>query len=232
MMAFIFLILFSSLVFAGPCGPHEVYVREQLIKTYTKSDGTKVSAHPRDAHCRQLTHFNYFQDSTKQTFKGIKTTIKKWTVEERKVIEEHLEKLPSWLKKYKLTEILRGDIGGNALNPAAAIPFTKTLLIFDQFFKAPNQLDILVHELSHIALHNIDPQLAIKFATSSGWILERNKRPVPPQKVIMPDSANSVGEDFANQIEIFHSNPEKLLQFNPQTFHLIQELIKREEAPK
>lgn len=106
------------------------------------------------------------------------------------------------------------------------------MLIFDQFFKAPNQLDILVHELSHIALHNIDPQLAIKFATASGWILERNKRPVPPQKVIRPDSANSIGEDFANQIEIFHYNPEKLILFNPRTFHLIKELIKREGAPK
>lgn len=143
-----------------------------------------------------------------------------------------MEKIPGWLKKYKLTEILRGDIGGNGLNPAAAIPLTKTLLIFDQFFKASNQPDILVHELSHIALHNIDPQMAIKFANSSGWILERNKRPVPPRKVILPDSVNSVGEDFANQIEIFHSIPEKLLQFNPQTFQLIKELIKREEALK
>jgi hypothetical protein len=48
----------------------------------------------------------------------------------------------------------------------------------------------------------------------------------------MPDSVNSVGEDFANQIEIFHSNPEKLLQFNPQTFQLIKELINQEEAQK
>lgn len=231
-MAFIFLILFSSLVFAGPCGPHEIYVREQWIKAYTKSDGTKVSAHSRDAHCRELTHFNYFQDSTKQQFRGIKTTLKKWTAKERKIIENHLEKLPVWLKKYKLTEILRGDIGGNALNPAAAIPLTKTLIIFDQFFKVSHQSDILVHELSHIALHSIDPQVAIKFANLSGWIIERNKKPVPPRKVIIPDSANSVGEDFANQIEIFHSNPEKLLQFNPQTFQLIKELIKREEAPK
>jgi hypothetical protein len=231
-MTFIFLILFSSLVFAGPCGPHEIYVREQWINAYTKSDGIKVSAHSRNAHCRELTRFNYFQDSTKQTFKGIKTTLKKWTAEERKIIEDHLGKVPSWLKKYKLTEILRGDGGGNALNPAAAIPLTKTLLIFDQFFKTPHQLDILVHELSHIALHNIDPQIAIKFATASGWILERNKKPVPPQKVIMPDSGNSIGEDFANQIEIYHSNPEKLLQFNPHTFHIIKELIKREEAQK
>jgi hypothetical protein len=65
MMAFIYLILFSSLAFAGPCGPHEIYVREQWIKAYTKNDGTKVSAHSRDAHCRELTRLNYFQDSTK-----------------------------------------------------------------------------------------------------------------------------------------------------------------------
>lgn len=76
MMAFIFLILLSSLVFAEPCGPHEIYVREQSIKAYTKSDGTKVSAHSRDAHCQELTRFNYFQDSTKQTFKELKQHLK------------------------------------------------------------------------------------------------------------------------------------------------------------
>jgi hypothetical protein len=43
-MAFIFLILFSSLAFAELCGPHEIYVREQWINAYPKSDGTKVSA--------------------------------------------------------------------------------------------------------------------------------------------------------------------------------------------
>jgi hypothetical protein len=55
----------------------------------------------RRIHCRGFTHFNYFQNSTKQTFKGIKTTIKKWTVEERKIIEEHLEKR---FKNYKWIE--------------------------------------------------------------------------------------------------------------------------------
>lgn len=231
-MPIILSILFSTALFAQVCGPDEIYVREQWIDSYKRTDGTKVSAHFRKSHCRELALLNYFQDSTKQAFKGIKPTIKKRTVKEKKIIEDHLERLPPWLKKYKLTEILRGDIGGNVLNPAAAIPLTKTLLIFDQFFKAKNQLDILIHELSHIALHNIDPQLAIKFATSSGWRLERNKRPVPPQKVIMPDSSKSAGEDFANQIEIFHSNPEKLFQFNPQTFQIIKDLIRSEEAQK
>ena len=71
-MAFILLILFSSLVIAEPCGPHEIYVREQWIKAYPKSDGTKVSAHTRNAHCREIEGSNYFQDSTNQKFTYIK----------------------------------------------------------------------------------------------------------------------------------------------------------------
>src|SRR5690606_14339767 len=105
-------------------------------------------------------------------------------------------------------------------------------LIFDHFFKSSNKQDIINHEISYIAFHNIDPKHSINFAILSGWKLEQGKRPVPPEKVIMPDSTNSVGEDFANQIEVFHSNPDKLFNFNPQTFRFIQELIKQEETLK
>ena len=228
-MAFIFLILFSSLAFAGPCGPHEIYVREQWIKAYTKSDGTKVSAHTRNAHCRELTRFNYFQDYSKQTFKGIKTTLKKWTAEERKIIGDHLEKLPSWLKKYKLTEILRGDIGGNALNPAAAISLTKTLIVFDKFFKSHNRQDIINHEISHIAIHDIDPDLIEVFSKASGWRKDKNGNRTPPEKLLLKDSSAAISEDLANHIEIYYSSKEKLLLFNPLTFVIIQQIIQSKE---
>jgi len=105
---------------------------------------------------------------TMQTFKNIKTNIKKWNPQEKKILEGHLENLPAWLKKYKLTEILRGDIGGNPLNPAAAIPLTKTLLIFDHFFKSPNKQDIIIHEISHIAIYDIDPDTIEEFSRASG----------------------------------------------------------------
>ncbi len=228
-MVFIFLILLSSLVFAEPCGPHEIYVREQWIKAYTKSNGTKVSAHSRDAHCRELTHFNYFEDSTKQTFKGIKTTIKKWTIEERKIIEAHLEKVPSWLKKYKLTEILRGDIGGNALNPAAAIPLTRTLIIFDKFFKSSNKQDIINHEISHIAIHDIDPDLIEVFSKASGWRKDKNGHRTPPQKLLLEDSSTAISEDLANHIETYYFSKEKLMLFNPLSFVIIQQIIQSKE---
>lgn len=230
MMAFIFLILFSSLVFAKPCGPHEIYVREQWIKAYSKSDGTKVSAHSRDAHCRELTSFNYFQDSTKQTFKGIRTTIKKWSPEEKKIIEQYLEKLPLWLQKYKLTEILRGDIGGNALNPAAAIPLTKTLIIFDKFFKSSNKQDIINHEISHIAIYDIDSETIATFARASGWVKNDDGTRTPPSKLLFNDSANSISEDFANHVEAYYSSRERLLAFNPLSFIVIQQIIQSKES--
>jgi hypothetical protein len=228
-MALVLLILFSSLAFAGPCGPHEIYVREQWIKAYTKSDGTKVSAHSRDPHCRELTHFNYFKDSTKQQFKGIKTTLKKWTVEEKKIIEDHLEKLPSWLKKYKLTEILRGDIGGNSSNPAAAVPLTKTLILFDQFFKSSNKQDIINHEISHIAIYDIDPETIATFARASGWVRNDDGTRTPPSKLLFKDSANSISEDFANHIEVYYSSKESLLAFNPLSFLVVQQIIQAKE---
>lgn len=228
-MPFIMLLLFISSAFAQPCGPHEIYVREQSINTYTKQDGTKVSAHTRKPHCRELKQQNYFQDSSKQTFKNIKTNIKRWSSEEKKIVEEHLDKLPLWLKKYKLTEILRGDIGGNTLNPAAAIPLTKTLLIFDHFFKSSNKQDIIVHEISHIAFFDIAPDLLKTFAKASGWEEVQTKRWTPPSKLLLEDSKNSMGEDFANHVEIYHSSKEKLMLFNPLSFLIIEKIIKSKE---
>ncbi len=180
MMAFIFLILLSSLVFAEPCGPHEIYVCEQWVKAYTKSDGTKVSAHSRDAHCREIERSNYFQDSTNQKFNNIKPRIKKWDATQKSIVQEALALLPPWLSKYHLTEILRGDVGGYPLNPAASVIPNRTLLIFDQFFKEKDKRSIVIHEMSHIAFPSIDPIHKLEFIHASGWTTDSDFKPVAP----------------------------------------------------
>jgi len=228
-MPIILLFLIISSAFAFPCGPHEIYVREQLIKAYTKNDGTKVAAHSRKAHCRELTRINYFLNETKQIFKGVKTNIKKWSPEEKKIVEEHLAKLPFWLKKYALSEILRGDIGGNALNPAAAIPLTKTLIIFDRFFKSSNKQDIISHEISHIAIYEIDPETIATFSRASGWVKNDDGTRTPPSKLLFNDSENSISEDFANHVEVYYSSRERMLTFNPLSFLVIQQIIQSKE---
>lgn len=116
-------------MFAAPCRPEEIYVREQWVHAYEKQDGTEVIAHPRDAHCRQMKQTDYFQDSTKQKFTNISPKIKKWTKEEIKTVREVLSQLPPWLSKFHLAEILRGDKGGHSMNPAASVAASRTLLI-------------------------------------------------------------------------------------------------------
>ncbi|MBA2404019.1 MAG: hypothetical protein H0V66_04540 [Bdellovibrionales bacterium] len=229
-MPVIFLLLFSTTIFASLCGPHEIYVREQWIESYKKTDGTKVSAHLRKAHCRELTRFNYYQDSTTQIFKKIKTNIKKWKPEEKKIVDEYLAKLPEWMKKYKLSEQLRGDVGGNTNNPAAGIPLTKTLIIFDKFFEASNKLEVLIHEVGHLTILDLTNEEMIGFANASGWMINQEKGiKTPPKILVLPDSSESVSEDYANHIEMYYSDPTNLKKINPTSFIYIEKIIRKRE---
>lgn len=231
-MLVIFLLLSVTAVLGLPCKPHEIYIREQTISSYTKLDGTQVSTHLRDAHCRQIEERNYFQDSTTQKFISFKPKIKKWTVDEKKIVEENLALLPAWLRRYHLKEILRGDLGGHPLNPAASIVPTRTLLIFDRFFKEKNKRAVIIHEMAHIALPNSDPDKVIEFSQVSGWTVNDQFEPVPPQKLLMPDSLNSINEDLTNHIEVYHIDPTRLMAFNPLAFLAVKKIVESEENNK
>lgn len=228
----IFLFLFTTIAFAIPCRPYEIYIREQWIDSYTKLDGTKVSAHSRDAHCREIERSNYFQDSTNQKFTNIKPKIKKWNATEKSIVQENLALLPLWLSKYNLTEILRGDVGGNLKNPAASIAPTRTLLIFDRFFKEQDKRAVIIHEMAHIALPSIDPELVIEFSRASGWTVNDNFELVPPQKLLIPDSQGSINEDLTNHIEVYYTDQAKLMTFNPFSFLVIKRIIESKENGK
>jgi len=226
------LFLFISNTFALTCDPHEIYIREQKIDTYTKLDGTKVSAYPREAHCREIERTNYFQNSTHQNFSNIKPKIKKWSAAEKIIVQQYLSLLPPWLSKYHLAEILRGDAGGHPENPAASIAPTRTLLIFDRFFKEKNKRAVIIHEMAHIAFTSIDPIHKIEFIRTSGWTVDNNFEPVPPQKLLMPDSKNSIDEDFSNYVEAFYLDQNRLMIFNPLAFLALKKIIESKENEK
>ncbi len=132
-------------------------------------------------------------------------------------------------KRYKLNEVLRGDIGGNALNPAATIPLTRTLILFDKFFELSNKQDIINHEISHIAIYDIDPDLIEAFNKASGWRKDKNGNSIAPGKLLQEDSAHARSEDFSNHIEAYYASRERLMIFNPLSFVIIQQIIKSKE---
>lgn len=205
-----FFIFFSASTFAGPCGPHEIYIRGQWIESYQKTDGTNVSAHPRKASCRVLNRTNYFQDSTNQKFKNVKTNIKDWKPEEKKIIDDNLKKIPTWLKRYLIAETLRGDSDGTQ-NPASIIALTKTLIIFDKFFQSNNKTQILTHEAAHLTILDLTKKELNDFTLASGWTINRSKGiKIPPKTLVIPDSNESVLEDYANHIEMYHYRPDEL----------------------
>lgn len=172
-MPIIFLVLFSTALFAQVCGPHEIHIREQGIETYLKDDGTRVKSHTRKAHCRELERTNYFKDSTNQIFKNLKTRIKKWKPEEKKIIDDSIKRIPEWLKKYVLAETLRADSDGSR-NPASSIALTKTLIIFDNFFQSSNKTQIITHEIAHLTVLDLTEKELKDFAAASGWIIDRS----------------------------------------------------------
>jgi hypothetical protein len=158
------------------CGAHKIYVREQSIKAYAKSDGTEVSAHTRAAHCREIERSNYFQDSSNQNFTNIKPIIKKWN--------------------------------------------------------ATDKRSIVIHEMSHIAFPSIDPIHKLEFIHASGWTTDSDFKPVAPQKLLMPDSKDSIDEDFANYLETFYKDEARLMTFNPLAFLIIKKIIDSKENEK
>lgn len=167
--------LFSfNIAHAVTCAPDEIHVREQNISSYIKKDGTHVHAHTREAHCRTIKITNYFQDKTDQSFKNLKPHIKPWATNEKKVFESYLAKCPEWLKKYRLIEVLRASFDDSNKNPAASIPKSKTLILYDAFFTASNKTDIITHELAHFAFHDLADSETRDFYVTSGWtVIER-----------------------------------------------------------
>lgn len=223
----VMLLASPQLVYA--CLPHEIYIRSHEVNSYQKTDGTKVREFHRSGHCRELQRSNYFRDSSSQKFKGISPRLKKWSETEKTLITKQMSLLTSWPANYKISEMLRTDTDGT-LNPASSIPFTKTILIYDAFFKHDDKKHIIIHELAHIALWDLEKTQVEEFARVSGWDISGVQR-TPPKKVLLSDSVEGISEDFANHIEVFYSSPDRLKVHNPKSYQFIEKLIKQKEKP-
>lgn len=173
---------------------------------------------------------NFFQDSSSKEFRNFKGKFKSWNSSEKNLLNSELDKLPPWLKKYRIANFLRVSVHeGNSKNPALTYPDSKTIILFDAFFNSFDKQSILLHEISHIAAWDINPEELKTFFLSNGWVYISGEAPKPPLKVIIPDSVNSPGEDFSNTIEIYYSDPKRLKEFNSNSFSIIENIIKSME---
>ena len=105
-------------------------------------------------------------------------------------------------------------------------------MIFDQFFKEKDKRSIVFHEMSHIAFPSIDPKHKLEFIHASGWTTDIDFKSVAPQKLLEPESENSIDEDIANYLETFYKDEARLMTFNPLAFLIIKKIIDSKENEK
>lgn len=222
------------LLFSGhalSCLENQIYVQEHQVAPYVRADQTPVSGYQRNGYCRDINTENYFRDSSTQKIKGSHFKLKKWSDAEKKIVQSHIDKLPKWLGRYRFGEVLRAENDGTK-NPAATVPYTKTIIFFDPFFSSKNQKDILIHEVAHLAVWDLEVSAAEAFAAASGWYIDETKtKRLPPTNPISTDSVNSISEDFANHIEIYYANEAILRKQNPKAHDFIRKLVLRKENP-
>lgn len=167
---------------------------------------TIVREHPRREYCRDKwkdagVYIKQFKDIIPSSWPHKEELFKSWTKEETRVVLEILERLPDWGHKEKY-QFHRAKNSVTKSNPATSDIKDGLIVLYDEFFKRPKKEVILVHEFGHHLYNNFSEDDKNEFAVKSGWHLNIDKNgqvfELPPEKLILEDSALNKEEDFTN----------------------------------
>lgn len=187
-----------------------------------------VSARPRQEHCRErwknaekiISSFN----DQKPTKWPHHETFKTWKKSEIEDILKIYENIPSSLlpNSQSLHRAKKSVVTGN---PASTNTLENSIIIYDNFFQSKEKKTVIEHELSHLAYENLSISDTIEYSNLSGWTLKTEGDKifeVPPKNVIKEDSKISKEEDFANRLEIYLSDPEKLKSYSHENYEFFR----------
>lgn len=218
---------------APPCSEFEFLVKAHEVQAYKKTDGTVVSGSSRIEHCRE------FFIGTKEWAKSFNNgslnawpyseKFKIWSKGEKEIILKIISNWPDIFQKWKGAEIFRAVKSKFPNNPAASLPISNSIILYDDFFKQSNKGAILAHELAHIYILRLSPIKLKTILTTSGWDFNQSKpKWTGNVKPLKDDSPNSPSEDLANNIEDYLYSPQEIKQSRPKVHALLRELLGNE----
>jgi hypothetical protein len=145
-----------------------------------------------------------------------KKNFKRWTQLEIAEVLKEYEKMPDWLLFLQKT-FHRAERSIVHNNPAASDKRTDSITIYDEFYKRPHKEAIVGHELAHLLYKKLSVSEITSFTDLAGWTLKVEDGKVfevPPSTVLINDSTLNKEEDFANLIEIYFTDPNRLKNHN------------------
>ncbi len=210
------------------CGTGEYLVTGHFRKAYIKSDGTSVKATNVVTHCKKLTSGYDFNKIIKE---GLPTEwphktekSQKWTTEEINRLIEVIEGLPDYLKSLYINGIYRLQKSKDISNPAANSDNSEIVLYDETFSKNRNLSRIVAHEFAHQLYSKMTDDEKLDYRRATGWNIKYGKnRDYYTERrksgYIEPDGMSSANEDFANNLEHFIFNSDKLKTITPSAYN-------------
>lgn len=213
------------------CPDGQYSVRGHYRKAYVKSDGTFVSSSQVKSHCKLLTRGYEF---SKERFKkgrpaGWPHSIEKetkWSDSEKARIIEILEEIPDALLSEKISGFYRFIKSKDFPNPASGAD--GHIVLYDSAFGSDRSLgNILAHELSHTNYNDLTENERQDYRRATGWHLELESNGKVywtgrKEGYIEEDGRNSHEEDYANNVEHFLYDPDKLKKVTPKAYDWIK----------
>ena len=229
MKCFLLLIIFCHVpvAFAIECLWWQSKVSSHQVSSHQRN-GSTVSSHPRQEHCREKWKYSdkivsSFQNSRPEIWTD-QERFKQWTQSEIAEVLKAYEKMPKWLL-FLQKSFHRAEKSIIPNNPAASDKRTDTITIYDEFYKRQNKEAIIGHELAHLLYKKLSVSEITLFTDLAGWTLKVEGSKVfevPPPIVLINDSKLNKEEDFANLIEVYFTDPNKLKNHNLKLFEFFK----------
>jgi len=228
-MIFLFILTFTTSLFAAPkCSPIEYAVKKHHRREYVRSDGVSVKATDVREHCRPRSKgydflYSRFKEGIPRDWPHRAEKPANWSEEEKARMLEALEIIPEILWAEKIVGLYRMKKSKDDLNPATSGE-NGTIVIYDSAFTSLKGLErILAHEFAHHNFYSLTENERLDYRLATGWKpqlgLDRNIYwSSRPSGFIEEDGKTSSEEDYANNLEHFLVNSDKLKEVTPKAY--------------
>ena len=168
------------------CREFEFVVRQHNVKAHNRKGGAKVSVTERKAHCRVLyprteNWIDSFRD-TKISDWPYEETFKGWSYKDKEIVLKLISQWPNTFTAYDGLTIYRADTSKTKGNPAAILPKSKAIVLYDEFFRLKDQSQVFSHEMAHLHILSLDPEKLRLILKDSGWDYDKSHRPYWSEK--------------------------------------------------
>lgn len=226
--------LLSQFVFAkeNVCPSGTYRVKSHYRSGYVRSDGTVVRPTRVKTYCKRMTRAHeylapLFKEGVPPNWPHQMEKKSIWTESEEERLEDSMEEIPDVLLSPQINGFYRLHKSKDYPNPASRID--GAIVVYDSAFDRSRNLSrIIAHELAHQNFDDLSIAERQDYRRVAGWRakleLDRTVYWVGRSDgYVEEDGKTSFEEDYANNVEYYLYNSDKLKKMTPKVYEWMQQ---------